>query len=398
MSFKEGWLARIGVVLTLVLMLVAMAGIFTQTSARAAQGGLPTIDASQLSARSAPLSKLHTAAQMLHLKQVTQAQNLAKAQVKEPPMFTGSFTFNGQVFPFTMVGSDPALGSKTSHVKTILIPVSTHFPDQNITLFNKGDTNKLIESPIFSRKHTVVGDKTQFTDAFQRNQFHNFVSTTSPDYHVLLNQPDVRHTLKLELPFNTSNEVADMVFQVRNTNIQVGIVDINFFVPWIENQVLAMHLPTDTLPVFQFHDIYLNFGSIDPKNLQCCVLGFHDTFTPAARPDEVHTFIYESFATAGVFQGVSDVSVMSHEAAEWVNDPFGNNPTPNWVNAGGGCQNNLETGDFLEGMPGASFTVDGFTFQDETNLYWFARTPRPTPATAGNYNFLGTLTSPSTPC
>src|SRR5581483_720727 len=206
--------------ITLVLMLMAMVGIFAPMSARAAaQSGLPTISASQLSALSVPVSKLHTAAQMLNLKQATQAQNLASAQVKEPPMFNGSFTFNGQVFPFTMVGSDPALGSKTSHVKTILIPVSTHFPDQNITLFNNQDADKLIDSPIFSRNHVVVGDKTQFTDSLQRNQFHNFVSTVSPNYHVLLDQPNVRPTLKLELPFNTSNEVADMVFQISNTNI-----------------------------------------------------------------------------------------------------------------------------------------------------------------------------------
>src|SRR5579884_2130714 len=148
MSLKERWLPRMSVVMILVLMLVALSGIVTQTSARAAQGGLPTIDASQLRQLSAPLSKLHTAAQMLHLQQAAQIQNLAKAQVKEPPMFNGSFTFNGQVFPFTMVGSDPALGSKISHVKTILIPVSAHFPDQNITLFNRRDTDKLIDSPI----------------------------------------------------------------------------------------------------------------------------------------------------------------------------------------------------------------------------------------------------------
>jgi hypothetical protein len=398
MLFKKGWLLRMSVVMTLTMVLGVVIGAFTQTGAIAAQSSVPTVDASQLSQISVPTSKLHTAAQMLNLDRATQAQNLANTQASEPPTFTGSFTFNGQSFPFTMVGSDPALGSKTSHVKTILIPVSTHFPDQNITLFNKSDADQLVDSPIFSQKDVVVGDKTQFTDAFQRNQFHNFVSTVSPNYHVLLNQPDIRHTLTLNLPFNTSNEVADQVLNVRNTNVQIGIVDINFFAPWIENQVLAMHLPSDTLPVFQFHDIFLNFGSIDPKNLQCCVLGFHDSFTPATRPNEIHTFIYESFTTAGVFQGVSDVSVMSHEASEWVNDPFGNNPTPNWLNAGGGCQNNLETGDFLEGMPGASFTIDGFTFQDETNLYWFARTPQPTPATAGNYDFLGTLTAPSTAC
>lgn len=398
MSFKEGWRLRISMVTILTLIMLTMVGIFAPAAASAAQTGTPTISASQLSQLSVPVSKLHTAAQMANLKLATQARNLAKSQTSEPPMWNGSFTSNGQVFPFTMVGSDPSLGSKTSHVKTILIPVSTHFPDQNVTLFNRGDTDKLIDSPIFNRNDTVVGDRTQFTDSLQRNQFHNFVSTVSPNYHVLLNQPDVRHVLHLELPFNTSNEVADLIFHIQGTNIQIGIVDINFFLPWIENQVLAMHLPTNTLPVFQFHDIYLNFGSIDPKNLQCCVLGFHDAFTPAANPNEVHTYIYTNFVTPGIFQGVADVATTSHEASEWVNDPFGNNPTPNWVNAAGGCQNNLETGDFLEGMPGASFMVAGFTFQDETNLYWFARTPRPTPATSGNYDFLGTLTSPSTPC
>src|ERR1051326_5334 len=314
MSFTKGWLPRLSALLTLALavVLVTVLSIMTQTGARAATSSLPVVSASQLKQLSASMSQLHPSAQLLNLQ--TQAHNLANGQVKEPPMWNGSFTFNGQTFPFTMVGSDPSLGSKTSHVKTILIPVSTHFPDQKVTLFNGRDTGQLIKSPIFSQNHTVVGDTTQFTDSFQRNQFHNFVSTTSPNYHVLLNQPDVRDTLKLNLPHNTSNEVADLVFQIQGTNIQIGIVDINFFLPWIENQVLSMHLPTDTLPVFQFTDIYLNFGSIDPKNLQCCVLGFHDAFTPASRPNEVHTYIYESFASAGIFQGVSDVSVMSHEA------------------------------------------------------------------------------------
>ncbi|MGH2479884.1 MAG: hypothetical protein ACRDHW_09540, partial [Ktedonobacteraceae bacterium] len=108
MSFKESWLLRISVVMTLTMLLAATVGIVTQTGAQAAQNGIPTVDASQLKQLSVPTSKLHTAAQMLNLTQATQAQNLANAQVKEPPMFNGSFTFNGQTFPFTMVGSDPA--------------------------------------------------------------------------------------------------------------------------------------------------------------------------------------------------------------------------------------------------------------------------------------------------
>jgi hypothetical protein len=48
----------------------------------------------------------------------------------------------------------------------------------------------------------------------------------------------------------------------------------------------------------------------------------------------------------------SDTVILSHELAEWVNDPFVNNPTPAWGNTGqvvGACQNNLEVGDPLTG-------------------------------------------------
>jgi hypothetical protein len=43
-----------------------------------------------------------------------------------------------------------------------------------------------------------------------------------------------------------------------------------------------------------------------------------------------------------------DVSILSHEIAEWYDDPYLNNLTPPWGHigqVGGGCQNNLEVGD-----------------------------------------------------
>jgi hypothetical protein len=60
------------------------------------------------------------------------------------------------------------------------------------------------------------------------------------------------------------------------------------------------------------------------------------------------------FDTTGLFgAGANDTTVMSHEVAEWANDPFGDNPTPAWGGTGqvpvGFCQNNLEVGDPLTG-------------------------------------------------
>ena len=397
MSFKKSWLRRIPLAMALALVLVGTIAAFAQPSAQAAQSSsFPTISLSQLHGRYLSPSQMHTAAQMTNVKH---AAGLSGGGVQFVPTFNSSFTFNNTTFPFTMVGSDPSLGSHTTHIKTIVIPVSFHFPDQNVTFSGGGqNTNTLLNSPIFSSKHELTGERTQWGDELMRNQFNNFVTTTSPKYHVLLNQPNVRPTLHVTLPFNTSNEVADLVFQIPNTNIQIGIVDINFFQPWIENEVLAMHLPADSLPIFQFRDVYLNFGSIDPKNLQCCVLGFHDTFTSTANPNAIHTEIFESVSTPGIFSGVAGITAVSHETAEWLDDPLGNNLTPNWLNAGGGCQNNLETGDFLEGNPIAPIVVDGFTLQDETNLYWFSRASQPTPAKFGLYDFAGRLNTFSTAC
>jgi len=51
------------------------------------------------------------------------------------------------------------------------------------------------------------------------------------------------------------------------------------------------------------------------------------------------------FDTTGLFgPTIMDTSIAAHEVGEWMDDPFGNNPTPAWGHTGqvGGCQNNLE--------------------------------------------------------
>jgi hypothetical protein len=61
--------------------------------------------------------------------------------------------------------------------------------------------------------------------------------------------------------------------------------------------------------------------------------------------------------------------------AETFNDPFVNNATPWWLSPNGNCQNNLETGDVIEGLPNAQFPIvlNGFTYhpQNEALLQWF---------------------------
>jgi hypothetical protein len=71
-----------------------------------------------------------------------------------------------------------------------------------------------------------------------------------------------------------------------------------------------------------------------------------------------------------------DVAPLSHEMTETFNDPFVNNATPWWLAPNGLCQNILETGDVIEGLPNAQYAIslNGTTWhvQNEALLQWFA--------------------------
>ena len=71
-----------------------------------------------------------------------------------------------------------------------------------------------------------------------------------------------------------------------------------------------------------------------------------------------------------------DTSASAHEIGEWMDDPYGANPTPAWGNIGqvSACQNNLEVGDPLSGkMFPAVKMSNGFTYhlQELAFLSWF---------------------------
>jgi hypothetical protein len=67
---------------------------------------------------------------------------------------------------------------------------------------------------------------------------------------------------------------------------------------------------------------------------------------------------YASWITPGLFGGgFQDITALSHEMSETFNDPFVNNATPWWLSPSGQCQNNLEDGDVIEGLPNPTFPI-----------------------------------------
>jgi hypothetical protein len=128
-------------------------------------------------------------------------------------MWPGFFFFNGVRYNFTMVGSDPTVvGAGTTNVPVVIIPLSFSYPNGTVVspiATACGDNTSVLTriqgSPLFTTNvtwvegNTVVG-VTQFTDAFQRANFWAYVSTRSPNYHVLLNPVSTTPVIQVNVP------------------------------------------------------------------------------------------------------------------------------------------------------------------------------------------------------
>jgi len=133
----------------------------------------------------------------------------------------------------------------------------------------------------------------------------------------------------------------------------------------------------------------------------CCIGGFHTyDFEPGddanGNVEKRYVSIFAGWQQGGIFRaGTADITALSHEILEALNDPFVtsdgiHNITPWWLSANGQCQNDLETGDVIEGFPNQIFpiTMNGMTYhpQNEALLQWF-EFKSPSDALHGAYSY-----------
>ena len=316
------------------------------------------------------------------------------------PLWSSSFTFNSTVYPFTMVGTDPAEGSHTSRIPTIIIPTQFFFSDLTSLSAGKpacGDTQSVLlrtkNSPVFQKATYFPGTNnagpinvgyTQYVDAFQRANFWHSVSTVSPAYHVLLS-PVGTKPVQTILPSSFGLTVAGPC-------ARIGLVDISFFDSVAQGLISQLGIPKTKLPIFLAYNTFL-YDTV-PSN--CCILGYHNA------TGSNQTYVFASYSDPGIFSapGIQDIHALSHEIGEWMDDPLINNPTPPWGHVGqvGGCQNDLEVGDPVTGVF-FPVTTRGKVYHPEDLVFfsWFAR-ESPSRAVNGLYTFLNTLTSPPGAC
>jgi hypothetical protein len=158
----------------------------------------------------------------------------------------------------------------------------------------------------------------------------------------------------------------------------LGVVKASFWDSLL-NGLVTSYGP-NVLPIFLTDNVY---ESDDGTIATCCVLGYHNSEGPPIAT--AHTWIYAAYVRTGTFSGnvILDVQALSHEVAEWLNDPFVGTPLLGGINLippaklpgqGGACIFNFETGDPLEAPPIVFTKVTNamtYHLQDEVFLPWY---------------------------
>jgi hypothetical protein len=332
------------------------------------------------------------------------------------PQFTWQYTMAGNA-PFGQGGEDEE--GETTKIGAPVIPVNLDLRNFDGTprfvngkrLFSDATqfVTPVLNSPVFSNTfYTSSNEPTQFTDAVQRAEFFH---QSDDQWHTLL-RPRVGPARTLTLIRGTYR----FALNANGSCCRFVLIDINTFINGLfpatatdtttpvgaaEN---AGDIRTRDISTFLFPNAFLYFNG-DPT--QCCVIGFHTyDLEPGGATngfrEKRYVLNYSAWISPGIFRDATfgDISALSHEMAETFNDPFVNNAVPWWLSPNGNCQNNLETGDVIEGLPNAQFPIvlNGSTWhpQNEAILQWFAGvTPSSAISHAYSYPDTNVLTSAS---
>ncbi len=308
--------------------------------------------------------------------------------------YTVTAAQDGKTYSGSIVGQAPTSNASTT-VPTVIIPVVLRITQGGTTfVFDPtqpdagclGGTNTALaleqNSPLFnSAPFTLNGvsvGTTQWPDANARGEFFSQLATGS-NYHVLLSTT-TGPTLTISINARTSGTTTAEVFSLSGTQCgtnattnpaaKIAVVNINTIDAQLQSYITAHGLTTGQFPFFVTYNAVISGGAANNLN-NCCILGYHNALSNG------QTYGIGEFEgrNGTVFTGVADVAAPSHEVNEWLNDPFGTNPTPAWGAIGqvSSCQSNLEDGDPLSGTLMPTVSLNGFTYHLQELAYfsWF---------------------------
>ncbi len=332
------------------------------------------------------------------------------------PFWADSFTYQGLEFKYKMVGTDPKKGSRTTVIPAEIIPLRFVFADGQVfdasTDIIDGQTavQGIINSPIFKNYNFILGGTpvgtTQYGDAFQRANFWDSVSTQARNYHVLLGEPTVFPTQTIIVPPDMGTYYHDPF--LGNT---VPLVNEDFLAAQEQLIRAALNLSPRSLAIDVWGSV-LGESSLTP--------GF-----PAAGGwhgiqklnSGLLTYVSASyFPDSEIDPRGDDVYGLSHEIAEWMDDPFIDNFSPGWniafneserCHSGGIARGRLEVADPVAFFSEAVVTLPapGFNYHVTEAMFidFYTRSPR-SRSVNGQYSMFtigapfGLASEPSSEC
>jgi hypothetical protein len=323
------------------------------------------------------------------------------------PLWFGSIRYGGTTYQFNMVGKSPLTTTTTSTVvvKAPIISVIFEFADGTVFDPTAPDPvcspagsayNLTMASPIFkSHKYvwggTSVGN-TQYIDAFQRANFWKYTSpgSNNPNYHVLLATTQ-NWRVRIIVPSDAGHTKAAPCGRLGIINSIAWLGSV----PSLFADLNAVGVNATMFPIFLFYNVVLADYS---KNF--IESGYHAAFVD--RFGHFQTYAVAAYDSSSSFgAGFKDVSILSHEVGEWMDDPMGTNPAPAWGHIGQevGCQSKPEVGDPLTGTVIPVTMSNRITYHPQQLAFfsWFYH-QKPSIAINGWYSNLGKFQGPPPIC
>lgn len=347
---------------------------------------------------------------------------------------------NGVTYGYNMVGSDPHTCSGTACDVTIEVDITPIKVIIGGETFDGNDvlpatlaspqfaTNDYGSTPFATTAQSTKGPggplsqadagvPLQLQDATMRAQF---AQTGASNYHLRLHA-NVLAPVTITVPSNQGTLIQS------GRGVHGGNVDVG----WWSSKITNLETSADPthLPLYLTDNIFLHTSN-DPTH--CCIIGYHGTKAAGDRKGNgqtqgnapVQTFAWASYVRPGFYSrangganwALQDIHAISHEIAEWADDPFVNNTVNPWLTPTApqyGCTGVLETGDPVVGIgfamgtnayrqgpnPNGTQSADGYYHpEDEALLPWFLRLPSSNTgseanqsSSGGRYTFMGDL-------
>jgi len=333
----------------------------------------------------------------------------SRANIISVPTFGASFISRGNTWQLNMMGTSPWDGASTT-IPANIVAVSLRLQNADLVTFTNVSVapflTPALNSPNFQRANYSTGAGIQFGDAVQRAEFWHKMKA---GWHTNLHPATVVHSVTITVPRFMTVDVNGFKTQVQTyfsekaTDGRTAVFLLDQFFNQqifnvVANEINAGRFSTNALNIALFPNTFIFSLNAQGGVGSCCTLGFHTFFTDSGVPKESRwIFAFASWISPGVFTGFQDVTALSHEISESLNDPFVDNQVPAWQFPGepGTCQDNLETGDPVEVLANPSFPVhvSGVTYHPQTEalLQWFEQKSTST-AINSAYSFPNTKT------